>query len=84
MVKRRLIIVGAFLLVPLVAMQFSDQFNWGIEDFVFAGIWMYCLLWLVEFSVKKFGTRPRKLIIPALIILVFLAIWAELAVGLFN
>ncbi|MDX1582903.1 MAG: hypothetical protein R3338_04810, partial [Thermoanaerobaculia bacterium] len=29
---------GLVLLVPLVAMQFSDEVHWDLSDFIFAGV----------------------------------------------
>ena len=36
--KTILIFVMVLLLVPLVAMQFTDEVNWGPLDFVVAGV----------------------------------------------
>jgi hypothetical protein len=37
-IGRLLIGTAAILMIPLVAMQFSDEVNWGLMDFVIIGI----------------------------------------------
>jgi hypothetical protein len=37
-VARIALVTGFILLLPLVAMQFTDEVDWGVFDFVFAGI----------------------------------------------
>mgnify|MGYP005985793099 FL=1 len=72
------------LLLPLVAMQFTDQVRWSLFDFVIMGI----LLLITGFWTKKVIDRvksfPKRVIFISLVILLFLLIWAELAVGIFG
>ena len=53
------VLVGAatalVLLVPLVAMQFSDEVDWGVFDFVFAGIFLGVAGLLLEAAVRTPG-----------------------------
>ena len=71
------------LLVPLVAMQFTDQVNWKIGDFAI----MAFLLLLVGFSFeiisRKFSNIWHKVAIAVVLFLLFLIIWLELAIGIF-
>jgi hypothetical protein len=49
-------LVTAFvLLLPLVAMQFTDEVDWGVFDFVFAGILLAGGGMLLELAVRKPG-----------------------------
>ena len=71
------------LSIPLIAMQFTEQANWGSEDFVAMGLLLLgtgCLFVLVS---RK---TPRKywLAIGLVSATLFLYAWAELAVGIFT
>lgn len=41
------------LLVPLVAMQFTDEIDWGVADFVFAGVLLAGTGLLLEQAVRR-------------------------------
>ena len=72
------------LLIPLIAMQFSNEVKWSLTDFVAAGILLLgtgLSCELVLRNVKKLGYR---IVICGAILLVFLLIWMELAVGIFG
>lgn len=74
---------AALLSIPLIAMLFTDQVNWGSEDFVAMGLLLLgtgCLFVLVS---RK---TPRKywLAIGLVSASVFLYAWAELAIGIFT
>jgi hypothetical protein len=54
----RVALATAFiLLLPLVAMQFTDEVDWGVFDFVFAGVLLGGTGLLLELAVRK----PRKI-----------------------
>ena len=79
-----LITVVLILLVPLVAMQFTNEVKWDVFDFVVMGVLLLgtgLTCELVLRKVKKF--QHRILLIAAILIALFL-IWAELAVGIFG
>ncbi len=44
---------GLILLVPLVAMQFTDEVDWGVFDFVFAGALLGGTGALLELAMRK-------------------------------
>ena len=75
---------GLLLLVPLAAMQITDEVRWGPGDFLVAG----CLLFgtgaglvVISRSVKR---RAHRVSLMAAVLLVLAVVWAELAVGIFN
>jgi hypothetical protein len=54
----RVALVTAFvLLLPLVAMQFTDEVDWGLADFVFAGVLLGGTGLLLELAARK----PRNI-----------------------
>ncbi len=79
-----LLTVAFILLIPLIAMQFTNEVNWGVFDFVVMGILLLgtgLVSELVLRNVKKSGYR--FLLIAGMLVALFL-IWAELAVGIFG
>ena len=72
------------LLIPLIGMMFTDEINWSLSDFIVMGF----LLILLGLGIHLVSTRTKNLkfrILYILIVcLVFLLIWAELAVGIFG
>jgi hypothetical protein len=72
------------LLFPLVGRLVSNEVNWSFFDFIVMGI----LILSMSFGIKQVvmitkNTNYRVLII-GMILLVFILIWVELAVGIFD
>jgi hypothetical protein len=78
------IVLGAalLLLVPAVAMQFTNDVNWGPLDFVHAGALLIGTGIAYELISRKVRTTRHRLIVGGTLSLAFLLIWAELAVGI--
>jgi hypothetical protein len=71
------------LSIPLIAMQFSNDWNWSPSDFMIMGI----LLFGMGFAfvhVARVTPRKYRTAIGIGFLIVFLYIWAELAVGIFT
>lgn len=77
-------IVAILMLIPAIAMQYTKEVNWTILDFMVMGTLLLITSLVIEYSLKKIKNSNYKIVIIFGIVLVFLAIWAELAVGLFN
>jgi len=75
---------GLLLLIPLLVMQFTDEVNWKIGDFIVMGILLFSAGLAYELIAKKMSTATRRVAVAIAIGLVFLLIWAELAVGVFG
>jgi phosphatidylserine synthase len=78
------ITVTILLLIPFTAMQFSNEVNWSLVDFVVAGTLLLGTGMLCELVMRKVKNTRYRLVIVAVIILALLLIWIELAVGLFG
>lgn len=76
--------VAILLSIPLVAMQFTDEVNWTSSDFVIMGILLLSTGLLCEFVLRKVKGYRNRFILCAVILLILIIIWAELAVGIFG
>ncbi len=76
--------VSALLLVPLVAMNFTDEVNWKVLDFLVAGILLGGTGLTLEFILRKVKTKGIRITLVVVLFLVLFMIWAELAVGIFG
>lgn len=86
--NKRLIIIlcsaAALLTIPLIAMQFTDQVNWTASDFVIMGILLFGTGIVCELALRMLSHSRYKYVICGIVLLVFLLVWAELAVGVFG
>ncbi len=85
--KRLIIILAAMsvlLLIPFIAMQFTDEVNWTFRDFAIMGVLLYGTGLLCELVLRKVKTVQNRILICGVVVIVFLLIWAELAVGIFG
>lgn len=72
------------LLIPLIAMQFTTEVNWELNDFVIAAVLLFGFGFIVEFILRKKNKISYRIIILIILLLILLLIWAELAVGIFG
>jgi hypothetical protein len=77
-------VTAGVLLVPLLGMQFSEEVKWTLSDFVVAGalVAFTGALYVLAFRLVR-QTRLR-VAIGAVLALLFLLTWMELAVGVFG
>lgn len=73
----------ALLLIPLVAMQFTSEVNWGPLDFIIAGGLLCSLGFSLPLISSKIETLLPKVLAIGLFTFIIALIWAELAVGIF-
>ena len=74
----------SLLLIPLIGMQLTDTIQWSFFDFVVMGFLLLGLGFGIRWVALKRLSSPKKRMYVALLVLVFLLIWAELAVGVFG
>jgi len=72
------------LLIPLVAMQFSDEVNWDEADFIVMGVLVFGTGLMFDLIMKKVRNNTYRVVIGVALLAAFLYIWAELAVGIFT
>ena len=71
------------LLIPLIAMIISDEVQWSAFDFLIMGGLLISFALIGNYIFATFKDQKRTWLLYILG-LVFLLIWAELAVGIFN
>jgi hypothetical protein len=73
---------GLILLIPLIAMQFTNEVNWDTKDFSVMGFLLLSTASLFVLVSRK-TPRRRRIVIGLMFAAAFVYIWAELAVGIF-
>lgn len=79
-----LIIVGGLLLIPFIAMQFSQEVIWTSSDFVIAGFLLLGTGLTIDLVLKKVSSTKNRIILCGIILAILFLVWAELAVGVFG
>ena len=85
--KRLFIIVLTsviLLLIPLIAMQFTNEVNWTLLDFVVAGVLLLSTGLMCELAIRKINKIKYRIAVCTALLIILLLIWAELAVGIFG
>ena len=81
---RILYIVGLLLLIPLIAMQLTNEVNWSFFDFIIMGGMLTITSLLIGIILKKVNNSKNRRILIVTIVMIFFLIWAELAVGIIT
>jgi len=76
--------VALLLLIPLIAMQFTDEVNWTRFDFIVMGVLLLGTGLMCELVMRKVNKIEYRIAICAAILAALLLIWLELAVGIFG
>ena len=77
-------IAGFLPLIPMIAMQLTEEVSWSFFDFIIMGIMLSITGLALGIIVKKIQYYKYRNIFTAIIIIIFLLIWAELGVGLLG
>lgn len=81
--RARWIAIAAILMLPLLAMQWTDEVAWTATDFAIAGIVLVAANILYELAARKIADRKHRTVMGSVIVAAVLIIWAEGAVGIF-
>ena len=77
-------IIAFILAIPLVAMQFTNEVDWKLFDFIVMGILLTVTGLAIEFVTRNVKTIAWRIGISVAILILLLLTWAELAVGIFG
>lgn len=83
-ILRILLAATLVLLVPLIAMQLTDEVDWNLTDFLVAGMLLLAAGSLFEHFTNKIDGGRYRIFIGVVILVVFVLVWAELGVGIFG
>ncbi len=73
------LITGILLLIPLIAMQYTQEVNWTLADFIIMALLCFSLGSAYILISRKMP--QQKMLFACLCSALFVYIWAELAVG---
>jgi peptidoglycan/LPS O-acetylase OafA/YrhL len=76
--------VAVLLLIPFIAMKFSDEVKWDGRDFAIAGFLLLGTGLVCELVMRKVKKIRYRLALCAVILAALFVVWAELAVGLIG
>lgn len=81
----RIALVTAFiLLLPLLAMQFTDEVDWSLADFAVAGTLLFGAGLTYELIARKAGNIAYRVAIGVAVATALLLVWINLAVGIIG
>lgn len=72
------------LLLPLVAMQFTEEVNWNVGDFVIAAVLLGGVGLTFELAVRKSGNTAYRYGVGLALVAALLLIWVNGAVGIIG
>jgi hypothetical protein len=75
---------GAILLVPLVAMRFTDEVVWTVGDFVVAGALLFGSGMMFDLIASRATTTAYRAAIGVAVGAALLLVWVNLAVGIIG
>ncbi len=70
------------LLLPLIAMQFTEEVSWDFMDFVVAGALLSFAAMTFEMASRKFVDSKSRWVVGIAILALLLIVWVQLAVGI--
>lgn len=77
-------LAGLVLLLPLFAMQVTDEVNWDLADFALAGALMVGVGVTYELAARMTGDRAYRAAVGLALAAALLLIWANAAVGVIG
>lgn len=78
------VITACLLAIPLIAMQFTDQVNWSVGDFIVMGALLFATGSAIVVITRYTANLAYRAGFVAAIGTTFLLVWTNLAVGLIG
>ncbi len=75
---------ATILLAPLIAMQFTDEVNWGLLDFVVGGILIFGTGLTYVLISRISASTAYRIAVGIVVVACLLLIWMNLAVGIIG
>ena len=80
---KKIIYTLILLTIPFLSNIYINDFNWSMVDFIIMGVLIFSFLSFTDFIRKKFSGIKETLAL-IIVVIVFVLLWAELAVGIFG
>lgn len=77
-------LAALLLLLPVAAMQFTDEVNWGPADFIIFGAMLLAACGIYELAARITGSRAYRAAVGVAVATAFILIWINLAVGIIG
>ena len=77
-------IASAIFAIPLIGMQFTNEINWSGFDFLIAGVLLIITAFGINTILNNVKLDSKRFLYIAIVLIVLILIWAELAVGIFG
>jgi hypothetical protein len=78
------VIAALILLLPLVAMQFTDEVVWDETDFAVMGAMLFGACGAYELAARMTGNIAYRAAVGVAVVAAFILIWISLAVGIIG
>ncbi len=80
---KKIIYTLILLTIPFLSNIYINDFNWSMVDFIIMGVLIFSCISFISFIRKKFSGIKETLAL-IIVVIVFVLLWAELAVGIFG
>jgi len=74
----------SLLLIPLIGMSITNEINWSPFDFIIMGSLLIFLSVGINFVSNRVKILKNRVLYIGILVMIFMLIWAELAVGVFG
>lgn len=72
------------LCIPLLGSIISKEINWSVSDFLVAGVLLFSTAFLINLVRSKIKKQSRRILLCLIVLIAFILVWIELAVGIFG
>jgi hypothetical protein len=72
------------LLMPAIAMLFTDEVQWTLSDFVIGGVLLLITGLGCELVLRKIKKPGYRIALCVTFLIILMLIWGEMAVGIFG
>src|SRR5688500_1870060 len=77
-------IAALILLLPVIAMQFTDEIDWDVTDFAVIGFMLFGACGAYELAARTTGNVAYHAAVGVTVATAFILIWINLAVGVIG
>ena len=72
------------LLLPLIAMQFTDEVNWDVYDFIIFGVMLVAAGGAIELAARMTPNKAYRTAVGVAVVAAFILVWVNGAVGIIG